>query len=119
MTATTQTFACRPAAVGAARRLVRSTLHDRDAELIEAAELLISELASNCVRHARTDFEVRIWPAEEVRIEVRDSGGGSPRVLSPGVEEPSGRGLRIVEAVSRRWGVEPEPAGKIVWFTLA
>jgi anti-sigma regulatory factor (Ser/Thr protein kinase) len=119
MTTATQTFACRPAAVSAARRLVRTTLDGRDAQLIDAAELLISELASNCVRHAQTEFEVRICAAEEVRIEVRDSGGGRPRVLSPGVEEPSGRGLAIVEAMSRRWGVRPEPSGKVVWFTLA
>jgi len=50
---------------------------------------------------------------------VRDRGEGSPRVLSPGVREPSGRGLRIVQAMSRRWGVIPEPTGKIVWFTIA
>jgi anti-sigma regulatory factor (Ser/Thr protein kinase) len=119
MSSTTKTFECRPAAVSAARRLVRSTLDGRDAELVDAAELLISELASNCVRHAQTDFEVRICDSDEVRIEVRDRGGGEPRVLSPGVEEPSGRGLLIVEAISRRWGVRPEPAGKVVWFTLS
>lgn len=103
----------------AARRLVRSTLDGHDADLIDAAELMISELASNCVRHAQTDFEVRISAMEEVRIEVRDSGSGSPRVLSPTAREPTGRGLRIVEAMSRRWGVITQPTGKTVWFTLA
>lgn len=114
-----QSFACRPAAVRDARRLVRDTLHGHDPELIDAAELLTSELASNCVRHAQTGFEVRINASEEVRIEVRDCGGGAPRVLSPEAHEPSGRGLRIVETVARRWGVEARPTGKVVWFTLA
>jgi anti-sigma regulatory factor (Ser/Thr protein kinase) len=116
---TARTFACRPAAVSAARELVRTTLDGHAAELIDAAELMISELASNCVRHAQTDFEVRISAREEVRIEVRDSGSGSPRVLSPSPREPSGRGLRIVEAMSRHWGVIAEPNGKVVWFTIA
>jgi serine/threonine-protein kinase RsbW len=115
---TARKFACRPAAVSAARALVRTTLDGRASELIEAAELMTSELASNCVRHAETDFEVRICTREEVRIEVRDSGTGSPRVLSPTPSEPSGRGLMIVEAMSRRWGVISEPTGKVVWFTL-
>ena len=118
MTSAAQSFDCLPAAVREARRLVRETLSGCDAELIDSAELLTSELASNCVRHARTGFEVRISVREEVRIEVRDGGGGSPRVLSPNADEPSGRGLQIVEAVARRWGVESRPAGKSVWFTL-
>lgn len=118
MTSAAQSFDCRPAAVRDARRLVRDTLDGRDAELIDAAELLTSELASNCVRHAQTGFEVRISALEEVRIEVRDCGGGSPRVLSPASDEPSGRGLQIVEAVAGRWGVEVRPTGKTVWFTL-
>lgn len=117
MTASEQ-FACAPSAVTAARRLVRRTLDGRDAELVDVAELLTSELASNCVRHAQTEFEVRICSAEEVRIEVRDSGGGTPRVHTPSLSETSGRGLRIVEAMARRWGVEQEPSGKTVWFTL-
>jgi anti-sigma regulatory factor (Ser/Thr protein kinase) len=116
---TTRTFPCRPTAVSAARELVRTALDGHDAELVEAAELMISELASNCVRHAQTDFEVRISACDEVRIEVRDSGSGSPRVLSPTPREPSGRGLAIVEAMSRRWGVIAEPPGKVVWFTIA
>jgi anti-sigma regulatory factor (Ser/Thr protein kinase) len=114
-----RTFACRPTAVSAARELVRTTLDGRPAELIDAAELMTSELVSNCVRHAQTDFEVRICAREEVRIEVRDSGEGSPRVLSPTPREPTGRGLRIVDAMSQRWGVNSEPSGKVVWFTIA
>ncbi len=113
-----ETFACRPAAVTAARKLVRRTLDGYDAELIDAAELMTSELASNCVRHARTEFEVLIFSKDEVRIEVRDSGGGAPRVLSPAATEPSGRGLRIVEAMANRWGVIPGKNGKTVWFTV-
>jgi hypothetical protein len=38
---------------------------------------------------------------------------------SPGPNDPSGRGLQIVDMLSDEWGIEPEvPAGKTVWFSL-
>ncbi len=117
-----RSFECRPQAVTAARRFVREALSGEGAELIDAAELMTSELTSNCVRHAGTAFEVSVRTraaGDEIRIEVRDSGGGQPRPLSPGPDEPSGRGLMIVEALSESWGVEPGGDGKTVWFTLA
>ena len=116
---TTRTFACRPAAVSAARELVRSTLDGHDAELIDAAELMISELASNCVRHAQTDFEVRISACDGGANRGARQRRRGAAVLSPTPREPTGRGLRIVAAMSRRWGVIAEPTGKVVWFTVA
>ncbi|MHB8532114.1 MAG: ATP-binding protein [Solirubrobacteraceae bacterium] len=112
-------FAGEPTGVTAARRFIREQLAGEDAAIVEAAELMTSELASNCVRHAGSDFEVAIRCREPVRIEVRDRGGGRPRVLSPGPDEPSGRGLAIVQAMSESWGVIPAPSGKTVWFALA
>jgi anti-sigma regulatory factor (Ser/Thr protein kinase) len=117
-----RSFQCRPQAVTAARHFVRETLRGEGADVIDAAELMTSELTSNCVRHAGTGFEVSVrthGAGEEIRVEVRDSGGGQPRALSPGPEEPSGRGLMIVEAMSESWGVERADGGKTVWFTLA
>ena len=114
-----RSFECRPQAVTAARRFVREALSGEVAELIDAAELMTSELTSNCVRHAGTGFDVSVRAGEEIRVEVRDGGGGRPRPLSPGPEESSGRGLMIVEAMSDSWGVEPGEEGKTVWFTLA
>jgi anti-sigma regulatory factor (Ser/Thr protein kinase) len=112
-------FAGEPSGVSAARRFIRESLAGEDAELVEAAELLTSELASNCVRHANSDFEVAIRSRNPIRIEVRDQGGGEPEVLSPTPEQPTGRGLLIVDAMSDRWGVIPGRKGKTVWFALA
>jgi anti-sigma regulatory factor (Ser/Thr protein kinase) len=111
-------FAGVPTGVSAARRFIREALAGEDAEVVEAAELLTSELASNCVRHANSDFEVAIRSRDPIRIEVRDRGGGEPQVLSPTPDQPSGRGLLIVNAMSDRWGVIPSPKGKTVWFAL-
>jgi anti-sigma regulatory factor (Ser/Thr protein kinase) len=113
-----RTFLCRPEAVPAARRFVRDALSGQPARITDAAELMASELATNCVRHAHTDFELTVQSEDGIRVEVRDSGGGRPRVLSPGPHDESGRGLRIVEAMSDAWGVRRAAEGKAVWFTL-
>ncbi len=52
-------------------------------------------------------------------MEVSDAGRGRPTLRSPTVLEPSGRGLRIVQALSQAWGVVPGEDGTRVWFTLA
>jgi anti-sigma regulatory factor (Ser/Thr protein kinase) len=114
----TRRFRCEPAAVPAVRRFVRDALREQSREVVDAAELMACELATNCVRHARTDFELAIRSDGQIRVEVRDKGQGRPRLRSPTPREPSGRGLRIVEAMSSTWGVIPSPSGKTVWFTL-
>jgi anti-sigma regulatory factor (Ser/Thr protein kinase) len=113
-------FSCRPESVTAARGFVRETLREQAQELVDAAELMACELATNCVQHARTDFELSISDGlGEIRVEVSDAGRGRPTLRSPTVLEPSGRGLRIVQGLSTAWGVVPGEDGTRVWFTLA
>jgi anti-sigma regulatory factor (Ser/Thr protein kinase) len=111
-------FRCQPGAVPAARRFVREALRDQPVEIVDAAELLTSELATNSVRHAHTDFELAVQARGQIRIEVRDTGTGQPRLLSPSLRDSTGRGLLIVDSMADAWGVIPVPKGKIVWFTL-
>jgi anti-sigma regulatory factor (Ser/Thr protein kinase) len=115
-----RTFPAIPQSVHAARRFATDTLADSPEQALEAVELMVSELATNCIRHERASFHVAILRRpDEIRVEVTDSGGGMPTMRSPGPDEPSGRGLQIVDMLSERWGVEPEsPSGKTVWFTL-
>jgi anti-sigma regulatory factor (Ser/Thr protein kinase) len=113
-----RTFPCSPASVTAARRFVRELLREQPRETSELAELMSSELATNCVQHARTPFEITVSIGREIRIEVRDGGAGAPRRLSPAPAQPSGRGLLIVDATAESWGVIDQPNGKTVWFTL-
>ncbi|HEX5224652.1 MAG TPA: ATP-binding protein [Solirubrobacteraceae bacterium] len=102
-----------------ARRFVAAALAGAPEEVVEVAELMVSELATNCVRHAGSEFEVAInRTADGVRVEVTDPAVGEPTLRSPSPEEPTGRGLRIVEALSLDWGIERVPPGKAVWFTL-
>ena len=113
-------FPCRRQAVGQARRFARETLRDEPAATLEAVELMVSELATNCVQHAQSDFEITIErSAETIRVEASDDGsGGHPTRRSPSPREPTGRGLLVVEALSEAWGVDTRSEGKTVWFSL-
>lgn len=106
-------------AIPAARHCVGHVMKGADPDDIYAVELMVSELATNCVRHGGTGFELVVdLTAESLRVEVTDGGSGRPVVQSPSPTEPTGRGLLIVDALSDRWGVETGGGrpGKTVWF---
>ena len=89
---------------------------------MDTVALLVSELATNSVRHAAAGFTLDIERGpERIRVAVSDTGPGDPEVRSPAPAEPSGRGLLIVEALSDAWGCSPAPGGigKTVWFEIA
>jgi anti-sigma regulatory factor (Ser/Thr protein kinase) len=109
--------------VAAARHFLLEQLGggcDRDFELLA---LMLSELATNAVQHAGTEFEVGIWVTPDgegrsVLVRVRDQAPGFPVPQDPPVDTPHGRGLRIIESLASSWGVEVEHGrpGKTVWF---
>lgn len=112
-------FTAEALSVAASRRYVRDVLRGHPLADIDAVELMVSELATNSVKHAHSDFKVSINDsAGEIRVEVRDTGRGQPVLRFPAPTEPSGRGLRIVEALSLAWGTADSPRGKTVWFTV-
>jgi anti-sigma regulatory factor (Ser/Thr protein kinase) len=115
-----QGFPPKLSSVAAARRFVREQLgDDAAAPARDAVELMVSELATNSVKHARAAFTVTIErDGEEIRVQVHDAGIGRPVAASPGLLYTTGRGLQIVELLSSRWGVIEESGGKTVWFTL-
>ncbi|GAA0604153.1 hypothetical protein GCM10009547_02420 [Sporichthya brevicatena] len=109
------------ASVTHGRHFVRDTLLEWDlARLVEDAELGVSELIANAVRHARTDVTLSIAAADRVTISIADGEPMLHRPFVPGGDEipESGRGLKIVAAVSDDWGIEARSGGKAVWFSL-
>nr|WP_203950573.1 ATP-binding protein [Microbispora rosea] len=112
-----------PRSTSRARRLVRAALRDwaggADAEVPEVAELLVSELVTNALKHGRGEPVLALLLRDGVlRCEVEDEA--RVRVPPPGtpLEDEGGRGLLIVESLSRSWGVRPTSRGKAVWFEL-
>lgn len=110
-----------PSSVPAARRFATEALRGAPRETVESVALMVSELASNCIRHTDSGFEMTITrTAGEIRVEARDGGDGQPQLRSPNPSDASGRGLRIVEMLSGAWGVKrPRGPGKVVWFSIA
>ena len=114
-------FANTPAAVARARRFVALELADAPSQVVEEITVMVSELATNCVRHTVTDFTVSVERTErDVLVEVTDSGGGMPTVRRPEPSEPAGRGLRIVQELADSFGVRElrGAPGKTVWFVV-
>jgi CheY-like chemotaxis protein len=88
-------------------------------ELVGDAVLIVSELVSNAVVHARCPCELRLLLGDAaVRIEVDDSGVGTPDPLPASSTRPFGRGLNLIDAMTSAWGVEPRTGGKVVWAEL-
>ena len=115
-----RTFPHEPESVPAARRFATSALRGVSPDTLEAVELMVSELATNCIRHTDSGFELTITRSEgDIRIEATDGAGGRPRMRSPKPTEPSGRGLKIIDMLSAEWGVDQRAAaGKTVWFRV-
>ena len=83
--------------------------------------VMVSELATNAVKHAGGSFEVSAYAdGHRLRVEVGDTDPSVPQVQWVPAGAISGRGLLIVETLSDAWGVAAlEGGGKVVWFELA
>ena len=104
--------------VPAARRFVRTQLQDSAAD-VDTAILLVSELVTNAVLHARSPLRVVVAEQDEVvRIEVRDGSPVPPRMHSYGHLAATGRGLRLLDRLAVAWGVDTATDGKTVWFEV-
>jgi anti-sigma regulatory factor (Ser/Thr protein kinase) len=118
-----QKFPESTSSVPLARHFVTKSLTAVAPELSETAALLVSELATNAVVHAESEFEVVVVypsPSGRVRIEVSDREKSLPTPSRPPPHVPHGRGLLLVSTLADEWGVQ-EPrrrAGKAVWFEL-
>ncbi len=83
--------------------------------------LVVSELATNAVLHARSTFNVRLegTGGGHVLLSVQDDGPPIPALVHAGTRSTSGRGLHLVDALSHGWGVRPlMGSGKEVWASF-
>jgi anti-sigma regulatory factor (Ser/Thr protein kinase) len=117
-----EVFRREPTAVPAARHVVRDALGAWELTgLTEDAEVVISELATNAVLHARLAVirvTVRRIDEHTVRLAVIDRSRDLPVLGSPSAEDVRGRGMGIVDALATSWGTDRLPWGKRVWAEL-
>lgn len=118
------TLAPDPTAPSAARTAITRRLSAYlSGRALDDARLLVTELISNCLRHAamRNGDHVSLRASVTdglVRFEVADPGRNGPvRMRDPGAQE-GGYGLLLVQRLSKRWGIERD-GETVVWFELA
>lgn len=105
---------------GLARRFVRDTLRRWSCvHVVDEAMLLTTELVSNAVVHAHSAVHVRVSDLpDRVRVEITDFGGGALEFKPPSLDAVGGRGLLLVQEMSRSWGTSADGNEKVVWFEL-
>jgi anti-sigma regulatory factor (Ser/Thr protein kinase) len=111
-----------PTAPGMARALVREACADWSATaVVDAAALVVSELVSNVVQHARSTCRVSIAiEPMGLRVGVRDYAPGPelrPRPVD--TARAAGRGLHLVAMLSSAWGVQKHADGKTTWAVIS
>jgi PAS domain S-box-containing protein len=110
-----------PSSVREARLMIRSSLVSaRREDLVETAELLVSEIVTNALVHAGTPIDVAFSFVDGgLRVEVTDGSPHAPRQRGYGPNAGTGRGLMLLEEMVDEWGVVPDDPGKTVWFQIA
>lgn len=123
-----RTIESSPRAPSEARRAVEGLAAEfdlsdpRDIALMRDAQLLVSELVTNSVRHSGSDdpIRVRAWLRDKgLKLEISDGGFGFERTReSSSPDAVSGRGLLILDSLTDRWGISRDTHTR-VWFELS
>jgi anti-sigma regulatory factor (Ser/Thr protein kinase) len=118
------TLPARPEMLSEARTALDRLQDTAPKELLDNVRLMVSELLSNSMKHAKLDagdtIELHVSAeSDQVRVEVVDAGPGfSPKESAPSMYQDSGWGLFLVEQLSDRWGVEQIGHATTVWFEI-
>jgi anti-sigma regulatory factor (Ser/Thr protein kinase) len=111
-------LAAEASSVSHARAFVAEHLLDHElAHLVDDIVLVVSELATNALVHAGSPFTVTLGVFKEtVVLEVLDGTHAGPTLVAARTLDTRGRGIAIVQALSRDWGVSARVSGgKAVW----
>lgn len=104
-----------------ARRFVATTLRGWGVDGGEDVLLLVSELVTNGLLHARTSMTVKV--AEDgpgaIRLSVSDESRQELQPRNFSAESGTGRGLRLLDAMALEWGVTAQRSGKTVWCRIS
>ncbi|WP_329253640.1 SpoIIE family protein phosphatase [Streptomyces canus] len=105
-----------PALVGDVRASAMRWLSDRGLdEAAFAAELILSELITNAIRHGAEPIRVRLLYGRTLICEVSDASNTAPHLRRAASTDEGGRGLFLVAQLSQSWGTRYLPEGKVIW----
>jgi anti-sigma regulatory factor (Ser/Thr protein kinase) len=105
--------------VRSARRFVLAALEEWGVEAVDEIAIVASELVTNALMHAHGQVEVAVQRNDHaVRLEVSDGSALVPIIREVTNQETTGRGMRIVEQLTDRWGADAGPGGKTVWVEI-
>ncbi|AVH60786.1 MULTISPECIES: SpoIIE family protein phosphatase [Streptomyces] len=113
-------FPAEPSVVSSARSLTTTqlALWGLD-EQADSTELIISELVTNAIRHGNGNgngwIRLRLIRHQTLTCEVHDTSNTTPRRRHPHTADENGRGLLLVDRLSRKWGTRNTPDGKLIW----
>ncbi|MGW5698267.1 SpoIIE family protein phosphatase, partial [Streptomyces asiaticus] len=109
-----------PAAVSGVRAEVMRKLAEWGlGEAAFTAELVLSELITNAIRHATGPIRVQVLRDRALICEVSDSSSTSPHLRYAATMDEGGRGLFLVAQFAERWGTRYTSDGKVIWAELA
>ncbi|MFE2755337.1 ATP-binding protein [Actinosynnema sp. NPDC059335] len=101
------------------RRWTEEVLADLTDDEITDAKLVVSELVTNAYQHGEHPLHLRLRRTRGlIRVEVTDLSPHVPVVGRSSVRVTRGRGMVLVDRLSRRWGVVRHAVGKTVWAVL-
>ncbi|MFF3205538.1 SpoIIE family protein phosphatase [Streptomyces sp. NPDC002962] len=105
-----------PAFVGEVRASALRRLADWGLdEAAFAAELILSELVTNAIRHGAGPITVRLLHDRTLICEVSDTSNTAPHLRRAASTDEGGRGLFLVAQLSQAWGTRYLPEGKVIW----
>jgi anti-sigma regulatory factor (Ser/Thr protein kinase) len=109
-----------PQAVRHARHHVHDVCEASDlSHLSDLASLLTSELVTNALQHSHGSAQVLASRVgDRLQVVIADDSPAPPRVVARDDMSESGRGMLLVDALSRAWGVDAGSGGKVVWFEV-
>ena len=106
-----------PCSPSLARGLLREAMATFPAQLVDTAQVLVSELVKNAIVHTQSLLTARITvDPPHVRVSVEDTSNDEPPLREAGRDANSGRELRLVAPLATAWEWHKALVGKCVWF---
>ncbi|MFG2480465.1 ATP-binding protein [Streptomyces fagopyri] len=103
-----------------ARRLATAQLDEWNLQgLADTAELLVSELVTNALRHTRGPLRLNLYArGSHLRCEVEDTDSTGPVRRFVDADAEGGRGTELLDLLTEAWGSTPTATGKTMWFEI-